>query len=166
MAQIYLIGFMGTGKSTVAKELARQLHRQVVDTDQAIVERAQMSIAAYFDTYGEAAFRDLEHQMLEQVSQGKDAIISCGGGVALREDNVACMKAHGTVFLLEASPETILKRVRHDHKRPLLKGKKTVEGITELMEGRVPFYQAAADYRIATDGKSPRMVAREIQERM
>jgi shikimate kinase len=162
MSQIYLIGFMGTGKSTVARELSARLKRPLLDTDEEIVKTAGISISDYFAKYGEAAFRNLEHQVLEQISAGADAVISCGGGVALRQDNVACMKHHGTIFLLTATPETILARVRHDTKRPLLQGKKNVRDIGALMEQRVPFYQQAADHQVATDRGTPQEIANEI----
>lgn len=162
--QIYLIGFMGAGKSTVAKYLAPALNRKLIDTDQAIEEAAGMTIPQYFDTYGEEAFRKLEHEVLENVSRGEDAIISCGGGVALFENNVACMKEHGRIYLLSISPEEVFGRLKNDTKRPLLKGRKSVEGIAELMEQRVPFYEKAADEIFSCNGKTSKMVAREIEK--
>jgi shikimate kinase len=166
MAQIYLIGFMGTGKSTVARELSHLLQRAVIDTDAEIVSRAGMSIADYFARWGEAAFRDLEHQVIRELSEGAEAIISCGGGVVLRQDNVDCMKDLGTVVLLTAEPATVLERVRYDTKRPLLEGKKNVTDIAALMATRMPYYQAAADVMVATDQRSPKNIAKEIIRRI
>lgn len=164
MAQIYLIGFMGTGKSTVAKALSGLLDCPVVDLDDEIEKTAGMSIADYFQQYGETSFRLLEHQVLKQVSCGQDAIVSCGGGVALRRDNVDCMKAYGRIFLLTASPKTVWERVRYDDKRPLLQGKKNVPAIEALMNERLPFYEKAADKMVSTDERSPREIAEEIAD--
>lgn len=163
MNNIYLIGFMGTGKTTVAHALAKKIHWQVVDTDQYIVEKMQMSIPEIFEEYGEERFREIETEVLTEISEKDQQIISCGGGVAMRENNVRIMKEHGTTVLLSATPQTILHRVKKDKNRPLLKGRKTVEGIRELMEERVPAYEAAADYKIVSDGRKAYRIAREIQ---
>ncbi len=162
MGQIYLIGFMGTGKSTVARQLAKLTKRSLIDSDDEIVKRIGMSISDYFEKHGEATFRELEHKVLEEISRGEDAVISCGGGVALRLDNLTCMHTYGTTFLLTATPETILQRVATDEKRPLLRGKKNIPAIRELMAARVPYYEKAADYQVATDDKTPREVAEQI----
>lgn len=162
--QIYLVGFMGAGKSTVGKKLAPLLNRKFIDTDDAIVNKIGMSISEFFEQYGEDAFRKLEHEVLEEVSAGEDAIIACGGGVAIFQNNVDCMRTYGKIFLLQASPETVLSRVKNDEKRPLLKNRKTIEGIAELMEKRVPYYEKAADFRVVCDGKTSKIVACEIAE--
>lgn len=166
MAQIYLIGFMGAGKSSVARALATQMDLPCKDMDEEIIRKAKMSVSDYFEKKGEEAFRDLEHDVLEELSCGEDAVISCGGGAVLRMDNLECMHREGTTFLLTASPETILQRVRHDNRRPLLKGKKNVEAIAALMEERVPFYEKAADYHVSTDGKTPAEIAEKIRSIM
>lgn len=163
MAQIYLIGFMGTGKSSVARALATRMELPCRDMDEEIIRKTGMSVSDYFEEKGEEAFRDVEHEVLEELSRKEDAVISCGGGAVLRMDNLECMHREGTTFLLTATPETVLQRVKHDNRRPLLKGKKNVEAIAALMEERVPFYEKAADYHVQTDEKTPAEIAEKIQ---
>lgn len=159
---IVLIGFMGTGKSTVAKYLSRTHSMEIIEMDQLIEKRENMSIPDIFSTNGEEYFRNLETNLLKEMQSKKNKIISCGGGAALRPENVVEMKKNGKVVLLTASPETILQRVKHDNSRPVLKGRKTVEGITELMEQRREKYEAAADIVINTDGKVIQDICQEI----
>ena len=159
---IYLIGFMGSGKSTVASSLSRMCSRLLIEMDQAIEDRQQMSISHIFDQYGEEYFRSLESSLLESLSGEKDLIVSCGGGCVLRPSNVALMKSSGRIILLTAAPETIFKRVRHSSRRPILNGHMDPGYIAELMNKRQPAYEAAADLIIKTDGKKPKAIAREI----
>ena len=135
---------------------------EIIEMDQVIVEQQGMSIPEIFEKHGEEYFRNLETQLLIDLQERKNVIISCGGGVALRERNVREMKKNGRVVLLTASPETILERVKDCDDRPLLNGAKNVEHITKLMEARRPKYEAAADIIIATDGKSASEICREI----
>ena len=159
---IVLIGFMGAGKSTISAFLRDALAMDVVEMDQVIAEQQGMSISEIFETYGEEYFRNLETQLLIDMQSKQNVIISCGGGVAMRERNVAEMKKSGKVILLTAKPETILERVKENHDRPLLENNKTVEYVSELMEKRRPAYEAAADIVIATDGKSANEICEEI----
>lgn len=105
---VYLIGFMGVGKTTVAKELRGRLRLPLVDTDEAIVEREGRSIPEIFEREGEKIFREKETRMLRDLSESGAKIISCGGGIAMREENRDIMAAHGVTVLLKASPETLL----------------------------------------------------------
>ena len=163
-SNIYLVGFMGAGKTTVARALERALDWPLIDTDERIVRQEGKSIAEIFADDGEEAFRRIETETLRDLSREGKRIISCGGGVAMREENRRIMKASGTTILLEASPETILERVRHDDRRPLLRGRKTVEGIRELLEERMPAYRLAADDTVTVDHRTPEEVARKIME--
>ncbi len=113
-----------------------------------------MSIPDIFATYGEEYFRNLETELLRELRAENGCVISCGGGVALREENVAEMKKNGRVVLLTASPETIYERVKDSNDRPLLNGNKNVEFIADLMEKRREKYEAAADVVIRTDHKT------------
>ena len=162
MNNIYLVGFMGCGKSAIGRVLARMTYRRFMDTDALIVEQEGMAIPQIFEEKGEAYFRRVETEVLKKLTKEKKRIISCGGGVAMRIENVEEMRRGGHIVLLSAKPETILKRVARDENRPLLKGRKTIEGITELMEARLPHYQAAADITVATDDRSMEDIAAEI----
>ena len=121
-----------------------------------------MSIPDIFATYGEEYFRNLETELLKELQTGSNCIISCGGGVALREENVVEMKKNGRVVLLTASPETIYERVKDSNDRPLLKGNNNVEFIADLMEKRREKYEAAADVVIQTDDKSIVQICEEL----
>ena len=159
---IFLIGFMGTGKSTVAKALKKETGAEIIEMDQLIAQRENLSIPKIFEEKGEAYFRNVETELLMELQSGEKTIVSCGGGVPMREKNVLEMKKSGKVVLLTALPETILERVRDNEDRPLLQNRKSVEGIRELMEQRREKYEAAADVMVATDGKSAETIAREI----
>ena len=159
---IFLIGFMGTGKTTIANCLSRKLDRKVVEMDQIISERAGMSISDIFKTYGEQHFRDLETGLLVETQSGMPVIVSCGGGTPMRECNVAEMKKSGCTVLLTACPETVLQRTKDNHDRPLLEKNKNVEFIAELMEKRREKYEAAADIIIETDGKNKKEICEEL----
>ena len=159
---IFLIGFMGTGKTTIANCLSRKLDRKVVEMDQIISERAGMSISDIFKTYGEQHFRDLETGLLVETQSCMPVIVSCVGGTPMRECNVAEMKKSGCTVLLTACPETILQRTKDDHDRPLLEKNKSIEFIAELMEKRREKYEAAADIIIETDGKNKKEICEEL----
>ena len=130
---IFLIGFMGAGKSTVAKYLNGTYGMRVVEMDQIIADREQMSIADIFRIHGEEYFRKLETALLVELQSQSNVVVSCGGGVPMREENVQAMKKNGRVVLLNARPETILERVKDNHDRPLLENHKSVDYIAELM---------------------------------
>jgi shikimate kinase len=159
---IVLIGFMGTGKSTISKALSKMYGMEIVEMDEIIAKREGMSISDIFATYGEQYFRDAETNLLIEMQSRKNVIISCGGGTPLRECNVVEMKKNGKVFLLSAKPETIFERVKNDHSRPLLENNKTVDYIAEFMESRREKYEAAADFVIMTDHKSRQTICEEI----
>ena len=163
---IVLIGFMGAGKSTVSEYLSTTFAMDIVEMDQVIAEQEEMSIPDIFATYGEEYFRDLETKLLIDMQSKRNTIISCGGGVALREKNVTEMKKNGRVVLLTASPEIIFERVKDDEDRPNLKGRKNVQGISELMEQRREKYEAAADIVINTDHKTILQICEELIGRL
>ena len=156
---IFLIGFMGVGKTSTSRELSKKLQVAETDTDAMIVEREQRSIAKIFEESGEAYFRSVETGMLDELAQESPCIVSCGGGMAMRDENVRKMKESGTVIFLTATPETIYEHVKDSTDRPLLNGNMNVPYIQKLMEQREPKYSAAADIFIATDGNTPDEVA-------
>ena len=163
---IVLIGFMGAGKSTVSEYLSTLFAMKYVEMDQVIAKREQMSIPDIFETYGEEYFRNRETELLIELQSERNVVISCGGGAAMRARNVAEMKKNGRVVLLTASPEVIYSRVKDTEDRPVLKGRKNVEGISELMEQRRGKYEAAADIVIRTDRKSVLEICEELIERL
>lgn len=163
---IVLIGFMGAGKSTVSDYLSTMFAMDIVEMDQAISEREEMSIPDIFETYGEEYFRNLETELLVELQTRKNTVISCGGGAALRSENVEAMKKNGRVVLLTASPEVIFERVKDNDERPLLEGRKGVREIAGLMEGRRERYEAAADIVVKTDHKTVLQVCEELVQRL
>lgn len=166
MRNIMLIGFMGTGKSTVAACMHREYGMEVVEMDALIEEREKMPITEIFKTYSEKYFRDRETELLSELQNKDNRIVSCGGGVVLREENIRIMKQAGTTVLLTATPETILERVRNDESRPLLQGKKDIASVRSLLEERNARYEKAADIVIATDKKTATEICREIMDKI
>ena len=151
---IVLIGYRGTGKSTVGRLLAARLGRQLVSTDAEIVKRAQRTIPEIVAQEGWEYFRDLESDICGELAGRDQLVIDTGGGAILRAQNAEVLKKNGTVFWLTASVETIMKRIGADHQRPSLTGTKSfVDEIQDVLRERMPKYQAAADHIIATDDR-------------
>lgn len=163
---IVLIGFMGSGKTTISSYLSTMFAMDVVEMDKIIAEREGMSISDIFETHGEQYFRDAETNLLIEMQSRKNVVISCGGGTPLRECNVVEMKKNGKVVLLTADPEEILNRVKDSHDRPLIENNKNVEFIRNLMESRREKYEAAADIVIQTDGKTELQICEELVQRL
>ncbi len=159
---IALIGFMGSGKTTVSHALHALCGLQELDTDQMIVQREKMTIAEIFAQMGEPYFRAAEQAVIESLENTHGAVISCGGGAACRKENVESLKRSSTIVLLTATPETTLERVGSSTERPILNGHMNTDYIRELQEKRRAFYEAAADITVATDGKTPEEIAKEI----
>ena len=159
---LVLIGFMGAGKSTISDYFHTVFGMEVIEMDRIIAEREGMSISEIFKTRGEEYFRDCETALLIEMQSRKNVIISCGGGVPMRERNVAEMKKNGRVILLCVEPETVLARLKDDHSRPLLENNKNVGFVSGLMEKRRAKYEAAADIIIHTDHKSVQEICDEI----
>ncbi|MGO1468460.1 MAG: shikimate kinase [Tissierella sp.] len=157
---IALVGFMATGKTTTGKELANSLGMKLIDIDKFIEEKMDMNIAEIFSKYGQAHFRKIEKEAIEEITKLQDTIISCGGGVCLDPQNIVNIKEKCTVVLLEANPDIILDRTKSDKNRPLLKS--TSKEIKELMEARRDSYHKSADIVIDTSGKSVSSVRDEI----
>ncbi|NWF98914.1 MAG: shikimate kinase [Nitrospirae bacterium] len=165
MKNIILTGFMGTGKTAVAKELSSLLNLKMVDIDNEIEKAEGITINEIFERYGESKFRDIETEMIKKISPEKNLIISTGGGVVLREENIRMLKENGIIICLIASPETIFERTKNNSDRPLLKVSDPLKKIKELLEFRMPFYKKA-DIIINTEGKAPLQIAEEIIEKI
>ena len=160
---IILIGYMGSGKSTVAKELHIKTGVEIIDTDETLVKEQGRSINEIFQTDGEASFRNLETEFLRRLSERSSAyILSTGGGMPVREENRAILKKLGTVFFLKANTDTIFERVKEDTQRPLLQGTDQRAKIARMLKERTPMYELTADHVIETDVKTVKDVVSEI----
>lgn len=161
MKNIVLLGFMGSGKSCVGQILAERLGRRFIDVDALVEQAIGMSIAEYFSRYGEAAFRDRESAAVETVSAQSGAVISTGGGVVLRQQNIDRLKTNGILFCLAACETTIVERTAGDRLRPLLNRPDRLQAIRQLLAERQPLYRQA-DHWIETDGRTAAEVAARI----
>lgn len=159
---VLLIGFMGSGKSTVSSKLSELLNMEEIDMDQYIEEKEGRTIKEMFEKDGEEYFRNCETQAVNDFKSKKSVIVSCGGGAVLRQENVEAMKEQGKIVLLTASPETTLDRVKDTTARPILNGNMNVEFIQQLMEKRADKYKNAADITITTDDKDIDEICNEI----
>lgn len=164
MKNVYLIGFMGCGKSTVSNCFCEKYGMERLEMDEELVKQEGRNIADIFAERGEAYFREIETSLLKSLENRSNLVVSCGGGTAMRKVNVDEMKKSGTVILLSALPETVYERVKESHHRPLLEGNMNVEYIRDLMEQRKSKYEAAADFTVMTDHKSAEEICREIIE--
>ncbi|MBU0502814.1 MAG: shikimate kinase [Candidatus Omnitrophota bacterium] len=163
MKNIYLIGFMGTGKTSVARELAKQKEMTFVDLDDLMEIKEGLAITEIFAQKGETYFRDSEKKILVGVSRNDFQIISCGGGIVMDKDNIALMKNTGIMVCLSARPEVILTRTKNYGHRPLLNVDNPVNKIKELLKERSHFY-ALADYNIDTSDISLKEVVKKVSE--
>ena len=165
MGNVILIGFMGSGKTTVGLKLSYRLRRPVIDTDKEIEREEKRPITEIFATDGEAYFRDKETAYLRKLlSSVSNQIISVGGGLPLREENRALLHELGQVFYLKASDMTIYERLKHDTTRPLLQGDDPQSKIRKLLSERDAYYQDAADVIIDVDNKDFEQILREIEQ--
>ena len=158
---LVLGGFMGSGKSSVGRLVAAQLRFRYVDTDELIEQRAGRTITQIFTENGEPFFRELEAQVVAELAQYENAVISTGGGMTANEANLASLKQHALVICLWASPETIWERVRHQSHRPLLRDPDPLEKIRKLLTARAPFYKQA-DALVISEGRSVKEVAQHV----
>jgi len=147
---ISLIGLPGSGKSTVGRQLARRLQIPFYDSDQIIEERLGCSVRAAFERDGEEAFRDLETNVLDELSQIPKAVISTGGGAVLRQENRKHLRGRGYVVYLNSMPEDLHRRLRHDATRPLLQVADPLGRLRELYAARDPLYRETAHFVIDT----------------
>ncbi|HEX6726689.1 MAG TPA: shikimate kinase [Nitrospira sp.] len=164
---VVLIGYRGTGKSTVGKIVAARLGRVLVSTDAEIVKLSGQTIPDIVEQHGWEYFRDLESKVCQELAGRNGLVIDTGGGAILRPRNVELLKETGRLFWLTASVGTITERIVHDTQRPSLTGGKSfVDEIQDVLRERTPKYQAAADYIIETDERSATQVADEILSRL
>ena len=163
MKHIFLTGLWEQERQRFPEGLKELLNMEVIDMDEAIERQEKMPIPEIFSQKGEDYFRKRETGFLKSLGEKKGMIISCGGGVPLREENVKAIIDIRIVVLLTAAPETIYDRVKDSHDRPLLEQNKTPEYIRELLEKREPYYKRAADLEVITDGRTAGQIAEEIK---
>lgn len=162
---ISLVGMPGSGKSTVGRSLARRLQMDLADSDQVIEQRLGCAIRSYFDQHGEAAFRDVEETVIDELTRGAPVVLATGGGAVLRPINRQRLHERGTVIYLRSSPEQLYRRVRHDTKRPLLQVADPLRRLRELYDTRDPLYRECAHFVIDTHGVAlPSLVNRVMMQ--
>jgi shikimate kinase len=161
LSNIALIGFMGTGKTSVGRLVAEQLRFDYLDTDEVIQSGTGRSITEIFETDGEPAFRTLEEEVVAKLAGRKRTVIATGGGLPVDPKNLTSLKIHSLVVCLWSSPEKIWERVRYQIHRPLLHDKIPQAKIRELLAAREPFYKQA-DVLLNTDLRSVREVAQQV----
>ena len=164
--KIYLIGFMGVGKTSVSKELWKILNRLFIEIDEIVEMNSNMSISNIFSEFGEDYFRNLETEALSSIQGDTNVVVSTGGGIVTREVNVDIMKKEGIVVLLNAKPETVYNRLKDTNTRPILNNNMNIEFISDLMGKREDLYNRVKDIEIETDNKTIREVCFEIIDRL
>ncbi len=164
---LILIGYRGTGKTTVGRILASRLGLRLISLDALIIEKAGASIPEIVDQHGWDHFRGLEKEVVKESCGSDGQVLDCGGGVILREDNIRELKRAGNIIWLRASVKTIVERIHADDQRPSLTGRKSfVQEVEEVLSEREPKYRAAADIIVDTEGKNPEAVVEEIMSRI
>ena len=161
---IYLIGPMGAGKSSIGKQLATSLRKQFLDSDSEIEQRTGAKIELIFDIEGEPGFRKREVQVIGELTRLDNIVLATGGGAVLMEENRKNLRENGTVIYLKASPELLMQRTEKDRNRPLLQNGDRMQIIRELLEAREPLYMETADYVIDTEENSIKQVVKHIRE--
>lgn len=157
MSNYVLIGYMGCGKTTIGQALSKNMNLKFQDTDAIIVEKQGMSINDIFDRFGEGYFRNLETETLKEMCDStENTVLSCGGGLPMREENRSLLKKIGKVVYLSVKPDTVYDRLKDDDTRPLLRGDEDTvkEKINSMIKTRGPVYESCADVVIETDNLS------------
>lgn len=166
MRNLFLVGPMGAGKSTIGRMLAKELRLPFKDSDKEIEERTGANIPWIFDVEGEAGFRERERAMIAELSELEGAVVATGGGVILRPDNRAALRQGGRVIYLHTTVEQQVNRTAKDRNRPLLRTPNPAQILRELMAIRDPLYREIADVIIDTDERPPRQVVQEVIDRL
>lgn len=163
---IYLVGMMGAGKTTVGRVLARRLKLRFIDADHEIEARCGVKIPVIFEIEGEAGFRAREAQAIGELAGLQGIVLATGGGVVLLPENRRLLAAHGTVVYLRATPEHLYERVRQDRNRPLLATGDPLTRLRELYRERDPLYREIADLIVDTGRQSVQVLARGLLEQL
>ncbi len=159
---IFLIGPMGAGKSTIGRQLAQMLNMDFIDSDSEIEQRAGADIDWIFDVEGEAGFRKREERIINELTQGQGIVLSTGGGSVLSKNNRNVLSARGIVVYLETTVDKQFERTQRDKKRPLLQTDDPRQTLEDLAKIRNPLYEEIADIRLQTDEQSAKTMATQI----
>jgi shikimate kinase len=164
---IFLIGPMGAGKTTIGRQLARELKKEFIDSDQEIEDRTGANISWIFDVEGEAGFRQREKKIIEELTSRKGIVLATGGGAVLSPENRKYLHSRGTVVYLMATIGQQVERTKNDSRRPLIQNVTDIKGkLKELMEIRDPLYREIADYVVMTNRRSPKSVSSDIVKQL
>lgn len=164
---IFLIGPMGAGKTTIGRQLARELKKEFIDSDQEIEDRTGANISWIFDVEGEAGFRKREKSIIEELTSRKGIVLATGGGAVLSPENRKYLHSRGTVVYLMATIGQQVERTKNDSRRPLIQNVTDIKGkLKELMEIRDPLYREIADYVVMTNRRSPKSVSSDIVKQL
>lgn len=166
MQNIFLVGPMGSGKTTIGRQLAARLGKNFYDSDKEIEKRTGVNIALIFEIEGETGFRKRESKMLEELATEDNIVLATGGGVILDENNRQLLKSRGKVVYLKSSAEKLYQRTARDKKRPLLNTPDRLETIKQLLDFRQPLYEEVADLIMVSDGNSVRQIVTRIEEKL
>lgn len=164
LQRVFLVGPMGAGKTTIGRQLARNLKLEFVDSDHEIEQRAGADIPWIFDVEGEAGFREREQRVIAELTHREGILLATGGGVVMRPENRSALGGRGLVIYLHATVAQQLSRTSRDRRRPLLQTGDPEQTLRDLMEVRDPLYREIADYVVDTDGLSARAVAHQIAQ--
>jgi len=163
---IYLIGLMGSGKTTLGKSLAKKLNRPFIDTDQLIEQKSGVDVSMIFEFEGEKGFRERETKLLSEIALKKEHIVSTGGGIILSKYNRDVIAKSGIIFYLKTQPAELFIRLQNDKTRPLLQGTNLKEKLTKIYAERCTLYEMTADYIIETKNKKISQILTNIEEIM
>ncbi|MDP2135740.1 MAG: shikimate kinase [Sulfuritalea sp.] len=166
LANIYLVGMPGAGKTTVGRQLARRLQRTFIDADHEIEARTGVRIPLIFDIEGEQGFRDRESKVIAELVARNSLVVATGGGAVLRQENRAALKHSGTVVYLQAAPGLLFERTRLDPNRPLLQVADPMKKIEELFAQRDPLYREVADIVISSLGGSVAHLVKQLEREL
>ena len=161
-SNIFLIGMMGAGKTTIGRALARRLALEFADTDRELVERTGVSVATIFEIEGEEGFRRRESALLAELAARPGLVVATGGGAVLGEANRELMRANGTVVYLRARLDRLWERTRHDSSRPLLRTPDPRDTLAKLLESREPLYLGCAHVVVDTGAQSAAVLAGRV----
>jgi shikimate kinase len=165
-SNIFLIGPMGAGKSTVGRQLAKTLNKEFVDCDREIEERTGVTVAIIFEVEGEEGFRKRERAMIEQLTERDGIVLATGGGAVLDEENRSRLRTRGFAIYLNAPIDLLVERTSRDRQRPLLQTDDPKEKFMALAQEREPLYRQVADMVVKTDRRTARHVVKEIVRRL